>query len=85
MQRGTIMQNFDIDLSNELKTKPNPNSEIFLEVSNAVRDNGGYCCCEIEKTDDAKKQDFLQGIYIRLVSLLNSDVLSLKDIFNYKT
>lgn len=48
------MQNFDINLSNELKTKPHPNSEIFLEVSNAVKDNGGYCCCAMEKTDDTK-------------------------------
>ncbi|MBQ2809614.1 MAG: site-specific DNA-methyltransferase [Clostridia bacterium] len=32
---------------------------------------------------ESKKQDFLQGIYTRLVSFLNSDVLSLKDILNY--
>jgi hypothetical protein len=44
--------NFDIELSNELKTKPHPSSEIFLEVSNAIKDNGGYCCCEIEKNED---------------------------------
>lgn len=48
------MQNFDIDLSNELKTKTNPNSMVFEEVSNAIKDNGGYCCCAMEKTDDTR-------------------------------
>ena len=48
------MKNFDIELSNELKTKPHPSSEIFLEISNAVKDNEGYCCCEIEKNEDTK-------------------------------
>ena len=53
MQRGTTM-NFDIELTNEFTVKPHPNSEIFLEVTNAVKSNDGYCCCEIEKNENTK-------------------------------
>lgn len=45
---------FDVELNNELKVKPHPNSEIFQEVTNAVKDNDGYCCCEIEKNEDTE-------------------------------
>lgn len=45
---------FDVELNNELKIKPHPNSEIFQEVTNAVKDNEGYCCCEIEKNTDTE-------------------------------
>ena len=46
--------NFEKELTNELKVKPNPSSEIFLEITNAVKDNDGYCCCEIDKNEDTK-------------------------------
>ena len=34
--------------------RKNPNEETFQEVSNAVKDNEGYCCCEMYKTPDTK-------------------------------
>lgn len=36
----------------ELVIKPNPNADSFKAISNAVRQNGDYCCCAIEKTID---------------------------------
>jgi hypothetical protein len=36
----------------EFTVKPNPNKEIFTEVSAAVSKNGNYCCCAIEKNAD---------------------------------
>lgn len=36
------------------KYKPTPNAEIYKEVTEAVRENNNYCCCETEKTDDTK-------------------------------
>ena len=44
----------NVDATTELKIKPHPNSEIFLEVTNAVKANEGFCCCEIEKNEDTK-------------------------------
>ena len=41
-----------------------------------------WSLAETEK-DESKKYDYLQGIYTRLVPLLNEDILSLKDIFSY--
>lgn len=32
----------------------NPNTEEFKMVTAAVEENGGYCCCELEKNDDTK-------------------------------
>ena len=37
-----------------LKIIPNPNKEIYEEVSNAVKVNDGYCPCIIEKNQDTK-------------------------------
>lgn len=37
-----------------LKIIPNPDSAVFEEVTKAVRDNDGYCPCEILKTADTK-------------------------------
>lgn len=34
--------------------KPNPDAETFKEVSEAVKDNDNYCCCELVKTEDTK-------------------------------
>ena len=36
----------------EFIIKPNPNEEIYKEVSEAVKTNDNYCCCEIEKNED---------------------------------
>lgn len=36
-----------------------------------------------ENADEPKKYDYLQGIYTRLVALLNENVLSLHDIYDY--
>lgn len=38
-----------------------------------------------ELNDDGKKLDYLQGIYTRLVSQLNSNELSLNEIYNYNS
>lgn len=46
--------NFDIELANELKVKPHPHSELFQEVSKAIKDNGGYCCCAMAKNEDTE-------------------------------
>lgn len=35
-----------------LVVKTNPNVDNFKNISEAVRKNGNYCCCEIEKTAD---------------------------------
>ena len=34
------------------KIKPNPNKEEYNEISQAIMDNDGYCCCALEKKDD---------------------------------
>ena len=34
--------------------KPNPDEETFKEVSEAVKDNDNYCCCELVKNEDTK-------------------------------
>lgn len=44
----------NLNTTTEFTIKPHPNSEIFLEVTNAVKANEGYCCCEIEKNEDTK-------------------------------
>ena len=46
--------NFDIELSNELKVKPHPHSELFQELSKVIKDNDGYCCCAMVKNEDTK-------------------------------
>lgn len=33
-------------------TKSNPNAETYKEVSEAVRENGNYCCCALTKEPD---------------------------------
>ena len=38
----------------KLTVKPNPNVDMFKTVSDAVKQNNNYCCCEIEKTEDTK-------------------------------
>jgi hypothetical protein len=37
-----------------LKINPNPNDEVFKNMSQAVKDNDGYCPCMIEKSEDTK-------------------------------
>ena len=32
--------------------KSNPNADSFKTISDAIRQNNNYCCCEIEKTAD---------------------------------
>ena len=36
----------------EYIVKPNPEAEIYKEVTEAVRANGNYCCCAITKEPD---------------------------------
>lgn len=31
-----------------------PDEELLNDIVGAIKDNGGYCCCAIEKTDDYK-------------------------------
>lgn len=37
-----------------MKIIRNPDKDIANEVAKAVKDNGGYCPCRIEKTADTK-------------------------------
>lgn len=45
-------------MSNNIKSetvfiiKPNPNKDAFKTISDAIKDNDNYCCCEIEKNDN---------------------------------
>lgn len=34
--------------------KPNPDSEKFVEMSKAVKDNNGYCPCLVDRNEDTK-------------------------------
>ena len=34
--------------------KLSDDTELVKEIKNRLRDNGGYCPCKIEKTDDTK-------------------------------
>jgi hypothetical protein len=36
------------------KIIPNPIEEIYLEVTNAVENNDGYCPCLLERSNDTK-------------------------------
>lgn len=38
----------------EFSIKPNPDKQIYDEVTSAITDNDNYCCCAIEKTEDTK-------------------------------
>lgn len=37
-----------------LKIIKNPDEQIYEEVSSRVEENGGYCPCAIEQTEDTK-------------------------------
>lgn len=37
-----------------LKIIPNPNKEEYDEISQAVKDNSGYCPCLLEKSENSK-------------------------------
>lgn len=37
-----------------LKIIPNPNKEEYDEITQAVKDNNGYCPCELQRTTDTK-------------------------------
>ena len=37
-----------------MKIRKNPDTEHANEILQALRENGGYCPCKIEKTDDTK-------------------------------
>ena len=37
-----------------LKIVKNPNDNVYQEITQAVKDNGGYCPCMITKTADTK-------------------------------
>lgn len=38
----------------KLVIKPNPNADSFKAISDAVKQNDNYCCCEIEQNEDTK-------------------------------
>lgn len=38
----------------DFSTKPNPDKQVYDEVTSAIADNENYCCCAIEKTEDTK-------------------------------
>lgn len=38
----------------DLKIIPNPNTNKYVDVTVAVFNNGGFCPCLIEKSDDTK-------------------------------
>lgn len=37
-----------------MKIIPNPDEDIYNQVTQAVKDNEGYCPCELEKNKDTK-------------------------------
>ena len=37
-----------------MKIIKNPNIDIYNEVTQAVKDNNGFCPCELTQTDDTK-------------------------------
>lgn len=37
-----------------LKIIPNPDEEMYIAVTEAVKKNDGYCCCRIAKNKDTK-------------------------------
>lgn len=37
-----------------LKIKPNPDTEFYNKITQAVNDNDGYCPCMLQKTEDTK-------------------------------
>lgn len=37
-----------------LKIVKNPDADIYNEVTQAVKNNDGYCPCRLEKTEDTK-------------------------------
>ncbi len=37
-----------------LKIIPNPNNEVYISMTNAVKTNSGYCPCLIEQSEDTK-------------------------------
>lgn len=37
-----------------MKIIPNPDKEIYNQVTQAVKDNEGYCPCELEKNENTK-------------------------------
>lgn len=37
-----------------MKITPNPNKEIYDQTTQAVKDNNGYCPCELERNKDTK-------------------------------
>ena len=45
-----------------LKIIKNPNNEIYESVTQAVKDNNGYCCCLLERNSNTKCpcKDFLE-------------------------
>ena len=48
-----------------LKIIKNPNNEIYESVTQAVKDNDGYCCCLLERNSNTKCpcKDFLEQDY----------------------
>jgi hypothetical protein len=38
----------------KLKIIPNPNGEMYNQVSESVKENEGYCPCMLEKDEDTK-------------------------------
>ena len=38
----------------KLKIIPNPNKKEYDEITQAVKDNDGYCCCLLERSSDTK-------------------------------
>ena len=47
------MNNLEIKETN-IKVFPNPNTEVLKDITTAIEENEGYCCCAIEKNDDSK-------------------------------
>ena len=36
------------------RIKPNPDLDIFKQITEKIISNGGYCCCAIVKNEDTK-------------------------------
>lgn len=42
------------NMSNEFVLKINSDKELVEKIRKAIKDNDGYCCCQLEKTERTK-------------------------------
>lgn len=58
----------------EYVTIKNPDSDLVKDIKKRIKNNGGHCCCAIQKNEDTKcpckmfrdTQECICGLYIRV-------------------